>query len=172
MIRRSFGLWSRQTGDAGLADRIETTNHKRNRRFKRLLASGAVLVFAAAATVSGGRSSPGGTSAPSHEAASQGQPGDRAKLIRVFVHEFDLYPSVVRTTPGKVLLRAENEKRSDIALVVERLVPGQSSQRTARIQAARHIRRTHQELTLGVGEYVFFEESRPELRGTLIVEPR
>jgi hypothetical protein len=171
MIRRSFGLSSRETRDAGLADRMETTDHKRNKRFKRLLASGAVFVFAAAA-VSGGRSSPGGTSAPSHAVASQGQPGDRAKLVRVFVHEFDLYPSVVRTTPGKVLLRAENEKRSDIALVVERLVPGQSSQRTARIHAARHIRRAHQELTLGVGEYVFFEESRPELRGMLIVEPR
>jgi hypothetical protein len=111
-------------------------------------------------------------SAAIHTSELQGQDGNRAKLIRVFVHEFDLYPDLIRIKPGKVLIRAENEKRAEIALVIERVGPGQSRQQTARVSAARHLRRADQEITLGVGEYVFYEESQPALKGALIVEPQ
>jgi len=91
---------------------------------------------------------------------AQGPPASRpAQLIRVFVHDFDIYPDVVRTRPGKIQLRAENETREDIALVVERVRPGQSPEPLTRIKTVSRGKRAQEELALGVGEYVFYDAS-------------
>lgn len=108
----------------------------------------------------------GSKSATTQESSDKGR-----QLIRVFIHEFDLYPSLVRVRPGKVLLSAENEKRTGVALIVERVSPGQAPQRAARTSVARDLKRAGQELNLGTGEYVFYEESNPKLTGRIVVEP-
>jgi hypothetical protein len=93
------------------------------------------------------------------------------QVVTIWVHGEDIYPGVVRARPGRVRLRAENETQSDIVLIVERVTTGQARQEAARVHASRNIKRKDQELHLGAGEYIFYEESRPEITGTLIVEP-
>jgi hypothetical protein len=103
----------------------------------------------------------------------QAQPGNPNKpMIRVFVHNEDIYPDVIRTRPGTVRIRAENETLSDISLVIERITPGQSNQRLANIRTMHQAKRDEQESVLGVGEYFYYDEARPEIKGRLIVEPQ
>jgi hypothetical protein len=94
------------------------------------------------------------------------------EMVRVFLHGDDIYPGFARVRPGSVLLRAENETQSDVALVLERVVSGETRQPVARVATSGRGKRADNEVTLDVGEYVFFEESRPEVRGRLIVEPK
>ena len=117
--------------------------------------------------------SPSPTSARKAEAAPQatGQI-DRVQLIRVFIHPHDIYPSYATVQAGKVLFVAENETASDISLVVDRIIPGQSSQRATKLSTPRQNKRNKQETTLGPGEYLFYEESNPLVTGKLIVEPK
>ena len=131
-----------------------------------------VLVAAAAVVIVGAHGFRSRSAASTREATPLG-PADKApaQLVRVFVHEFDLYPDLIKIKSGKIFLRAENEKRMDIALIVERASPGQTTQQITRISAARNLKRAGQELILDAGEYVFYEESNPDLRGTIIVEP-
>lgn len=106
-------------------------------------------------------------------AAAQAQTRELPRqLVRVFVHPDDIYPSIVRVRPGNLLLRAENETQTDVSLILERVVPGQARQRVTRVSTSGRAKRTDNRLNLGVGEYVFFEESRPEVQGRLIVEAR
>lgn len=139
---------------------------------KRIVLAVVVTFIAMTALIMSGGRVLSTDSAAIHTSGIQGQGSELPMLLRVFVHEFDLYPDLIRIKPGKVLIRAENEKRANIALVVERIGPDQSRQQTARVSAARHLRRADQEITLGVGEYVFYEESEPALKGTIIVEPQ
>jgi hypothetical protein len=92
------------------------------------------------------------------------------QLVRVFVHEFDLYPPVIHLTPGEIVLRAENEKRVRISLVVEAVKEGGIRLEAARLNAGGSARRAAQNLVLEAGEYEFYEESNPIVRGRLIVE--
>jgi hypothetical protein len=133
---------------------------------------GVIILFitTTAVIMTGGRASSTDLAAI-HSPEPQGEDGKPLRLVRVFIHEFDLYPNLIRIKPGRVLIRAENEKRAEIALVVQRVGPAQSLHHTARVTAARHLRRADQVIALGIGEYVFYEESRPTLKGTLIVEP-
>jgi hypothetical protein len=130
-----------------------------------------LIVATLAAVMTDGRASSRKETASNLQPAPQGQDSKRVTLVRVFIHEFDLYPDLIRVKPGKVLIRAENEKQTEVALVVEQVGPGQARQQTARVAAARHLRRADQGIALGVGEYIFYEESNPSLKGTLIVEP-
>ena len=41
--------------------------------------------------------------------------------IRVWLHGDSIRPNVIRTRPGVIVLRAENETRSDVSLVLERV---------------------------------------------------
>ena len=97
---------------------------------------------------------------------------ERSQLVRIFVHGDDLYPDVVRVTAGKVLLVAENETLKDIFLVVERKNDGQPQQAIALVKTPHLDKRARRELTLDAGEYVFYEESQPQLQGRLIVDPQ
>jgi len=82
-----------------------------------------------------------------------------------------IYPTVVHARPGRVLLRAENQTQTDVALVLERVLPGAARQRTARVNTVSKALRAEQLLTVGVGEYEFYDEAFPEAKGKLIVEP-
>jgi len=144
---------------------------------KRVILLGlAVLVVATASAVvrraSSESAKPNTMSLSEAGAPPQGPPDSRKQLVRVFVHGTDIYPSIVRARPGLILLRAENETQSDVTLVVERVRPGQTPAPLTRIKTIDRGKRAHEELALGVGEYVFYEESQPDIKGTLIIEPR
>ena len=97
--------------------------------------------------------------------------GEFIQTIRVFIHPEDIYPGVVVVKPGKVYLEAENETQSDVSLIVERMNPGQARQGVAAVRTTNQAKRNHQEVTLGAGEYVYYEESRPQQQGKIIVDP-
>jgi len=99
-------------------------------------------------------------------------PPQFTRTIRVFIHPEDIYPGVVVVKPGRVRLVAENQTQTDVSLIIERVIPGQSRQGVAAVRTANHAKRKHQDVALGEGEYVFYEESRPEQRGRIIVDPR
>lgn len=90
--------------------------------------------------------------------------------IRVWVHGDSIRPALARARPGEVVMRAENETGTDAALVVERMIPGQLPTPVARVVATMLGKRARQELTLAEGEYVYYEESRPLIRGPLVVK--
>ena len=103
--------------------------------------------------------------------APQGLSAKYPQLIRVWMHGDMIYPTVVHARPGRVLLRAENQTQTDVALVLERVLPGAARQRTARVNTVSKALRAEQLLTVGVGEYEFYDEAFPEAKGKLIVEP-
>jgi hypothetical protein len=106
-------------------------------------------------------------------ASVQGQASaERRQLVRVFVHADDIYPDEITVGPGKILIVAENETQSDISLIVEKVNPGHAPEGAAKLDARQFDRRNKQELTLGVGEYVFYAESNPAVKGKLIVDPQ
>lgn len=89
--------------------------------------------------------------------------------IRVWVHGDSIRPSIIHTRPGVVVLRAENETRSELSLVVEKVLPGGNIP-VARIATADGGKRVRRELIVEPGEYVFYDAARPRIKGTLIVE--
>jgi hypothetical protein len=95
----------------------------------------------------------------------------RGQLVRIWIHGEDIYPSIVRVRPGRVLLVAENETQSDVDVVLERVLPDHARQNVARVSCAQKAKRADGEVTLGAGEYVFYEQTQPEVKGTLIVRP-
>ena len=103
--------------------------------------------------------------------APQGLSAKYPQLIRIWMHGDMIYPPVVRARPGRILLRAENQTQTDVALVLERLLPGAARQRTARVNTTSKALRAEQLLTVGAGEYEFYDEAFPEAKGKLIVEP-
>ena len=97
---------------------------------------------------------------------------EQRQVIRVFVHGDDIYPDVAWAKAGKIAIRAENEMLKDVALVVERFIPGKAPLGVARVGTQSRGKRAEQELTLEAGEYAYYEESRPEIHGKLIVEAK
>lgn len=91
-------------------------------------------------------------------------------FVRVWIHADDIYPSVIHARPGRLLIRAENETQSDVSLVIERVVPGLSSQLLTKVTATQSAKRADQILDLGVGTFVFYRESNPNVKGTLIID--
>jgi hypothetical protein len=87
------------------------------------------------------------------------------------MHGDQVYPPVTRARAGKILLRAENQTQSDVRLVLELLLPLGVRQVTARINTVSKALRAEQILTLVPGEYEFYDEAFPEVRGKLIVQP-
>jgi hypothetical protein len=111
-------------------------------------------------------------SAMSRQQVGQAQPGMADKpMIRIFVHNEDIYPDIIRARPGVLRIRAENETLSDVSLVIERSESGKPGQRFGNVKTTRQGKRAEQEVGLGVGEYVYYDEARPDVRGRLIVEP-
>lgn len=92
------------------------------------------------------------------------------QLVRVWVHASDLYPSVVRVRPGKILIVAENETQGDVSLAVERVLAGGARASLTSLRTSERGKRVNREVTIDVGEYVFYSESNPALQGRLIAE--
>jgi hypothetical protein len=144
------------------------------------LAAGLVLLSGATRAREAG---PDWANQPSTASSKQGtapapQPGltpQRGKAfvrsVRVFVHPDDIYPLVARVKPGLVAIQAENQMGSNVTIVIEKLLPGRASQLLGNVATIDRERRATGEFALGAGEYEFYEQSRPEVRGKLIVAP-
>lgn len=98
------------------------------------------------------------------------QSGVARQLIRVWVHEDDLYPAIIHVSPGPIFLRVENQTLKNVGVVVERRQPGEAAQFVTHLQTTRAERRFQEPLSLNAGEYVFYEQSRPELVGRIVVK--
>jgi len=109
---------------------------------------------------------------PMHPAALSpaGTGGALVPLMRIFVHQEDIYPNRLRVTAGAVRLRAENETLGNVSLALDVLIPGGSAQRVAVVQTVNTGKRADQQVSLSKGEYAYYDESRPDIRGQLIVD--
>lgn len=91
--------------------------------------------------------------------------------IRIWVHGDDVRPKVIHAAPGKALVTVENETSADVSMQLERVLPNRT-QPIGGVNLPGRSKRSQGEVTLVPGEYVFYEASRPTIRGRLIVEPR
>lgn len=90
--------------------------------------------------------------------------------LRVWVHVDSVRPALLQAEPGPVVMRAVNETESEVSLVVERVSEDQPAVRVARIAVTPDEKDRRQELVLEAGEYVYYEEARPEIQGRLVIE--
>lgn len=93
-------------------------------------------------------------------------------LMRIFVHQEDIYPNQLRGKAGPVRLRAENETLGNVSLALDVLMPGGPTQRVALVQTVNTGKRADQQVYLSKGEYAYYDESRPDIRGQLIVDAK
>src|SRR5258708_554501 len=91
------------------------------------------------------------------------------QLARVWVYWDAVYPSVMTLRPGPVLFRVENRTPLDANIVVDNVSAGAGAQTAATATAASGALQGIQSFQLGPGEYVYYERSRPQLKGRLIV---
>jgi hypothetical protein len=110
------------------------------------------------------------TETPGQPARSLPSPAYKQR-IRFWIMNDDIRPSVIHASPGILRLSAENLSDGDASLVIEKAAPGQARARAVGMKILRRVKGATQEAELGVGEYVFYEESRPNITGRLIVEP-
>lgn len=92
------------------------------------------------------------------------------QYVRVWVHADDISSDVARVRPGRVILVAENLTHCDIDLVLEQVIAGQSGQVMAIVAASALEQRAYREMQLSAGEYIFYEQSNPGVKGKLFVE--
>jgi hypothetical protein len=143
---------------------------KRKRVLLIVLLIGLVAMLATSGVMVGGK---GAKEIVPTVAASQAQEEARHRqLVRVWVHGDGIQPSVLFARPGKIFFNVENETQSDISLAIERVTQGQANARVKALGTQRKARRVGEEMTLGPGEYVVYEETQPQYRARLIVEPR
>jgi hypothetical protein len=105
------------------------------------------------------------------QAAVPIQPPPFRQLARVFAHVDGVRPEIIRVRPGRLLLQVENETQGDVSLAIERLNTGAPNTRLGKVQTSDNGKRAQLEFGLGAGEYIFYDESRPEFTGKLIVQP-
>jgi hypothetical protein len=124
-----------------------------------------LLLLATASTFMSGAKNGGLKGSPLNQQGIVSKP-----LLRIWVHGNDIYPDLVRVNPGTFRLQAENQAAYDISLILEQVADGQAPQHITTISVAQPANRANQILTLSGGEYVFYEQARPEVKGRLIVE--
>ncbi len=110
-------------------------------------------------------------SARNKSAAAQQNLPEFKQRIRVWIHGDDIRPKVIHAWPGKALITIQNETSADVSLQVEQVLP----QRTLPVDTVNlpsGSKRLQHEIVLVPGEYVFYDASRPGIRGRLIVAPR
>lgn len=131
----------------------------------------AAFLLLAATTAALLRSSANETRSPiaAVKPTSQGVTPAAAPTLRVFVHPEDIYPNVVTIAPGTIQLRAENETLGDVSLVLERVTAGQPPQVMTQVTTVNKAKRAAQQVTLAAGEYLYYDQSRPDIKGKLIV---
>jgi hypothetical protein len=96
--------------------------------------------------------------------------GPPLQTLRVWIHAGAVYPYVLHAMPGPAQIWVENETQSEVTLAIERVLPGSAaSQSAATIGTADHMMGPTQMVVLGVGSYVFYEQSNPSARGIIDV---
>jgi hypothetical protein len=101
---------------------------------------------------------------------SLGRSGDGpVPLMRIFVHLEDVYPNQLRVKAGPMRLCAENETLGDVSLALDVLISG-VPQRVALVQTVNTGKRAEQQVYLSKGDYTYYDETRPDIRGQLIVD--
>lgn len=108
---------------------------------------------------------------PESQSATSRTAPEFKQRLRVWVHGGDMRPRIIRAWPGKAVLVIANDGRRDLSLQVARVVSAQK-QLVSTISLSARSKRSQQELTLDVGEYVLYDEARPDTRLKLLVEPR
>lgn len=105
------------------------------------------------------------------KSAAQGPAESKARqLARVWVYGDAVYPSAIKLKPGTVLLRMENQVGFNVNLVLTKLTGGGTGPVTT-LGAQGKTLRSIQVLELGAGLYEYYDQSRPQIKGRLIVEP-
>lgn len=99
----------------------------------------------------------------------QGDGGTTVPTLRIFVHPEDIYPDVITIAAGPIQLRAENETLGDVSLVIDQVKEGQLPQTIIQFGTTNKAKRVAQQVDLPAGEYVYYDPSRPDVRGKLIV---
>lgn len=91
--------------------------------------------------------------------------------IRIWIHGDDVRPNVIHASPGKALVTIENETAADVSMQLMRVLPNRTQLIDGSSLPGRS-KRLQREVMLVPGEYVFYDASRPTIRGRLIVDPR
>ncbi|GEM_PF-2527793 len=91
--------------------------------------------------------------------------------ISIWVHRDDVRPKVIHAWPGKAQINVENQTQSDVSLQVERVLPNRT-QTIGAVNLSARLKRLRQEVTLVPGDYIFYEASRSDIRGRIVVKPR
>jgi hypothetical protein len=94
------------------------------------------------------------------------------QTVRVWIHGDRVSPDLIYARPGRILLQAENQTGGDISLKFDRQAAGENPEAQGVVRTARQGKRASLEVTLGAGEYVFYDETRPGIKGKLIVDPQ
>jgi len=97
--------------------------------------------------------------------------GEFRQPVRIFVHGDRVSPNLIYVGTNQFLLQVENVTTSDIRLKVEQHLASGEKKILNVISTIGNGKRTSQNMELEAGEYVFYEESRPSLRGKIIVDP-
>jgi len=97
---------------------------------------------------------------------------DITPVLRIFVHNEDIYPPGIKITAGPVRLHVERQTLSDAVLVLDRVSPGQANLRLLSVKAQQTARRAEQRIELTPGDYIYYDEARPEIVGHLLVEDK
>ena len=97
---------------------------------------------------------------------------DFTPMLRIFVHNEDIYPAAMKVKAGPVRVRVERQTLSDAVLVLDRISPGQANVRLLSVRAEQTARRAEQRIELEPGDYIYYDEARPEVVGHLLVESK
>jgi hypothetical protein len=106
------------------------------------------------------------------ETAAAAQRAQFIQTVRVWVHGDRVSPDLIYARPGRILLQAENQTGADISLKFDRRAASGNAVAQGLVRTARQGKRSSQEVTLDAGEYVFYDEARPWIKGKLIVDPQ
>jgi hypothetical protein len=96
--------------------------------------------------------------------------------VRVWVRSNGVGPRIAHATAGPAVIRVENGTGLPLTLKVERVLVGQGGHEltrelVARVELGADARRDRRDAVLVPGEYVFYDEARPQFTGRLVVEP-
>jgi len=92
------------------------------------------------------------------------------QVVRFTLYDAGIYPSEAFARVGPVTVWMEDLAGGTPGILVER-EGGRAGERVARVRRDARSNRGRQEVTLPPGRYLVYDESRPESRALLIVEP-
>ncbi len=93
------------------------------------------------------------------------------QVVRFALHDAGILPREATVAHGRVAVSLTDYTGGAAGLVVEREDGGAVRERAGRVERAGGRWRGKQEMRLRPGTYTLYDESRPEVRATLTVEP-